>query len=349
LTSRNCYVFRNDDLTDKEVEDCLSRLEKHGLLAESASESDISDEMKTVLGKPILPDDVFICLSDTSILDLNHIFGTTEHLVLSIELPGDHSFFSEVKLADLDWAGKKLQEGKFETDPRTRLWIDRKKIALNDMVISPSKTGVRMRYDVFVNDESIFDDPDLANQFIISTPTGSTSLSLNLGGCIIHPRVTAFQLLAIASRNYGNPPELISDDSSITVEIIDSEFPPIYTYDNVRFNSIEKDGDRYLVKIEKAPSQCKFIRFTREDKTTRRKLQDKRKFEDVKSLTTTAKFILHVLEQNERMSIQDIMRETNLTNRKTISNALKLLVEKDFIKKQGSLSDARRQVYSLKR
>ncbi|MFW9995018.1 MAG: winged helix DNA-binding protein [Candidatus Odinarchaeota archaeon] len=351
---RNYFVFRNSDITAKEVDTCLVLLKNHGVEALAVSEEDIDkkgvNEPETVLGTAVKPDDVFIALSDTSVLDLNHIFVNTEHQILSIELPGDHSFFSEIRQADLEWASKKLLDSQFETDTRTRLWVDKQNTALNDVVISPNKPGVRMRYDVFVNGESILDDPDLANQFIISTPTGSTSLSLNLGGCIMHPRVAAFQLLAVASRNYGNPAELISDESTITVEIIDSEFPPIYTFDNVRFITLAKnEEERFLVNIEKAPASCKFIHFVRDDKITRRKLQDKRKFEDVKSLTTTAKFILHVLEQNDRMSIQSIIRETNITNRKTISNALKLLIEKDFIKKQGSLSDARKQVYSLKR
>ncbi|MHA1448599.1 MAG: winged helix DNA-binding protein [Candidatus Hodarchaeales archaeon] len=350
MSGSTCYVLKNNDLTEKEINSCLNSLKERNLTAIPVERELISDKNGTVMGEEINPEDIFVCLSDTSVLELNHVFHQTNHKILSIELPGDHSFFSEIKLADLEWAGEKLASKEFDLDSRSRIWINRKNVALNDVVISPNKSGVRMRYDVRVDGESIFDDPDLANQFIISTPTGSTSLSLNLGGSIIHPSANVFQLISVASRDYGKPAEIICDKSIITVEIIDSEFPPIYTYDNVRFIPIKKNSEnKQQITVEKSPVNSNFIRFAKRDKPARKKLIEKRKFEDVRSLTTTAKFILHVLEQNNKMTVQDIMRETNITNRKTISNAMKLLIEKDFIKKRGSLSDARRQVFSLKK
>lgn len=315
-------------------------------------QSKLSPELKQTFEMIIIEDNNFndlniiICFSDSDVLDAFRIQRNTEIPVLSVELPGDNSFFSTLTLNQLQWGLLQLSQNRFEYDPRIRMLIDKKYLALNDILISPKAIGQRMRYDILLDNKSLYQTPDTANQLLISTPTGSTALNLNLGGSIALPGTNVFQILSVASPNRGITSQIIQDSSVIKVEIIESEANVIFNYDNK--NGVSIDGD--VVRIEKAKPAAIFIKFydpTESFHHQQRKLKEKQSFEDSKSLTSTAKFVLHVLRTtNSKLSTSEIISQTYITNRKTLSNALNLLLEKGFIRKHHDLTDARKFTYS---
>ena len=74
MNPENCYIFKNGDLTDRELEDCLSRLKSCcDSNVEVIDISAILDSEKTVLNKTILPDDVFIRIHRSYILNINFL------------------------------------------------------------------------------------------------------------------------------------------------------------------------------------------------------------------------------------------------------------------------------------
>lgn len=70
-------------------------------------------------------------------------------------------------------------------------------LALNESVIR--RIGKTMVADVYIEDE--FFESFRGDGLALSTPTGSTAYNKSIGGAVIHPKVSAFQLTEIASLN----------------------------------------------------------------------------------------------------------------------------------------------------
>jgi len=289
--------------------------------------------------------DFLLLFSDHELLSIS---PESEYLppVIVLEVAGDHSFFSIANFDQLGYVLEAISQKQYHIENRTMLEIiidQTPLLALNDIYLSSTVPNSRIRYDLIIDGVSVSDIPDSANALLISTPTGSTAMAMNLGGSLIYPDAAVFQIQAIASRNYVRKQQIISDDSTVEIEILDASFPLLIQMDTRRVELQQE-----IFQISKARTKFNFVQL--DDPTSSpsldRKLQYKLSFEDTADLTSSAKFILHVLQQEDRgLTVNDIGEITHLQNRKTLRNALKLLIEKGFVRRQENLEDLREFLY----
>ena len=291
--------------------------------------------------------DLLLCFSDSDLLSAINTMCNFPKYILVVELPGDNSFFAQSTLINLKEDLLRIIESKtIQKDVRSLLKIEienKQYLALNDIHISSSTINARLRYDVLVDSASIFsNEPDSANALLLSTPTGSTAMSLNLGGAVLHPQAGVFQFQAIASRNLLSNHYIIPDSSKINIEIVEAKFPIVINIDNYQMSTT---SDNFT--ITKSNSNVVFLKLENERDMTQKKLSNKISFEDTQSLTSSAKFILHVLQNDRKKSftVNELSEITHITNQKTIRNAIKLLMEKGLIKRKENLLDLREHLY----
>lgn len=282
--------------------------------------------------------DILLCFNDREVLR-----SLDKHTILAVELPGDNSFFAQLNLNQLPLVLKLIQENRFYKSSRDLLEVtidNETYLALNDFLITSTVVNSRIRYDILVANHSLFEEAvDSSNGILISTPTGSTAMAMNLGGGLIHSNAQVFQIQTIASRNFFARQHIVSNQDSIHIEILDAAFPLFIQLDSRR---IETESREFM--ITKAKHQLVFLEF--DLNPLARRLQEKVLFEDTANLTSSAKFILHVLRSSNRsMTIAEIMEQTQIKNRKTVSSSLNLLVRKGFANKKDNLEDMRENLY----
>ena len=335
-------LIKSDMISEFEIEQILGiidglgykdkKLELHQLEIDNLSENEIFD--------------VFLCISDDDVLNIARVLDNLPPL-LCIELPGDNSFFSQAPLTNLKWALEAYLENEYALDSRTLLQLKTSKRtynALNDVHITSSAINKRIRYDIRVNNESLYaDNSDSANAILISTPTGSTAMSFNLGGALINPQSPVFQIISVASRNISTNHQIVPEEARIEVEITESILPLVINVDNYQFKAHDE-----LLLFNKAPHKISFISYIEKKNHahTQNKLKAKLSFEDTQSLTSTAKFILYVLKNNDKpFSINELKKITHIQNQKTLRSAINLLISKGFVKRRENLTDMREYLY----
>lgn len=289
--------------------------------------------------------DIVICFSDRQVLDLpkDRILPP----IVVLELAGDHSFFAHFAFNRLEVVVTALFDREFDLDPRELLHMtiddDAHYLALNDIYILSHRPNTRLRYDLILNESPLLDEIDSANGLLISTPTGSTAMAFNLGGSLIHPRTAAWQVQALAARNHLSRNHIIPSSGELHIEIIDTAFPLFIQVDSERIES-----ECTTIIIQKADHVLNFVKFTTLEpmESLDTKLSQKLSFEDTIDLTSSAKFLLHILQQQDRgLSVNQLMEISHLQNQKTVRNSLNLLISKGFVRRVENLEDLREHKY----
>lgn len=116
--------------------------------------------------------------------------------------------------------------GKLESERRTLLEgevvRDGKSIfqalAFNDVVVSRGATTGMAELKVEVDGRFMYNQR--SDGLIVSTPTGSTAYSLSAGGPLLHPNLAGIVLVPIAPHALSNRPIVLSDTSTIEIEIM---------------------------------------------------------------------------------------------------------------------------------
>lgn len=111
--------------------------------------------------------------------------------------------------------------GEYHEDPRFLLEVSiysdgqlvDSAIAVNEVVVHPSKVAHMIDYEAYINDKSAFSQR--ADGLIIATPTGSTAYSLSAGGPIIAPELDALIITPMFPHSLSVRPLVIKSDNVI--------------------------------------------------------------------------------------------------------------------------------------
>ena len=116
--------------------------------------------------------------------------------------------------------------------------------ALNDAVVNRAAISNMVELDVWVGNS--FLHSMRGDGLVICTPTGSTAYALSVNGPIIHPQLSCFGLVPIASQALSSRPISIPADMEITVVIKNGPGTVLHC-DMQTFTELQ-DGDRIVVK-----------------------------------------------------------------------------------------------------
>lgn len=88
--------------------------------------------------------------------------------------------------------------------------------ALNDVVVQPQNTARMIDFELWVDDEFVYDQR--SDGVIIASPTGSTAYSLSAGGPIMHPGLDAIGIVPMFPHTLTSRPLVVRGDASIRIE-----------------------------------------------------------------------------------------------------------------------------------
>ena len=117
-------------------------------------------------------------------------------------------------------------------------------LALNDAVVNRAAISNMVELDVWVGNS--FLHSMRGDGLVICTPTGSTAYALSVNGPIIHPKLSCFCLVPIASQALSSRPISIPPDMEITIVIKNGSGTVLHC--DMQTVTELQDGDRIIVK-----------------------------------------------------------------------------------------------------
>ncbi len=145
--------------------------------------------------------------------------------VLGINL-GRLGFLTEVRPAEMIQELKACLAGELKIEKRMMLecrlqskkhQVDRKLVALNDMVISREGVSRLAAIDILVSGKTLA--AFRGDGVILATPTGSTAYSLSAGGAVVHPEVDSIMITPICPHASSMHPTIIPANEKIAIAI----------------------------------------------------------------------------------------------------------------------------------
>lgn len=130
--------------------------------------------------------------------------------------------------------------------------------ALNEVLIISSKSSKVLQISIRI--DGIFLNRSYLDGIIVSTPTGSTAYNLSAGGAIINPNMESMQITPLNSfAGAGLKPMIVPIDSEIEIQLLRPRLDAKIVIDGQQI--IKRIAPNTRVRIRKAKSQNKFIRF----------------------------------------------------------------------------------------
>ena len=90
--------------------------------------------------------------------------------------------------------------------------------ALNDVVVHPGSMARMIEFELWVNDEYVYDQR--SDGLIVASPTGSTAYSLSAGGPIMHPSLDAIVIVPMFPHTLTSRPLVVRGDSEIRIKVL---------------------------------------------------------------------------------------------------------------------------------
>ena len=138
------------------------------------------------------------------------------------------------------------------TSPKTDVFLGLD-FALNEVTVARKNTTSMIGVKTYLNDEYLTNY--WADGLIVGTPTGSTGYSLSCNGPVILPNSKNLVITPIAPHNLNARPMVISDDTTIQLEVNSREKDFLISLDS-RITSVSENTK---VFIKKAPFTIKSI------------------------------------------------------------------------------------------
>ncbi len=159
---------------------------------------------------------------DGSLLYAARIFAGTGVPMLGINR-GRLGFLTDVMPQDMTESVDAALNGRCQVDHRPLLEArlitadgsERRRLALNDVVLSKWATGRILEFETRVDGHYV--NTHGGDGLIVSTATGSTAYALACGGPIVDPRLDVMLVAPICPHTLADRPILVSGRSTITV------------------------------------------------------------------------------------------------------------------------------------
>jgi len=201
--------------------------------------------------KETKPDYVITLGGDGTILSAMTLIKDLGIPILGINL-GRLGFLANAEKSKITQALLKLKNGDFKILERTMLTLRSKKdlfgdcnSALNDFTVLKRDNSSMILIHCYINGELL--NSYWADGLIVSTPTGSTSYSLSVGGPIITPDSGNFVISPVAPHNLNARPVVVSDDVEIKIKVEGRSESFLVTLDS-RHNTISEEDELSLSK-----------------------------------------------------------------------------------------------------
>jgi len=192
--------------------------------------------------------------------------GTILRALRTIEKPifsinsGGMGFLSEIESKYWLEGLKKVIDGNYNIENRSKLKIildgNRLPDATNEVTIQTAKIAKIMYYQIIVENELL--ETIGADGVILSTPTGSTSYALSVGGPILDPSVSAILIAPIAPFKLSARPWVVPLSKKINIKILPKSKATKIVIDGQYSKDVSHNSNIIVTGSEKT---AKFVRF----------------------------------------------------------------------------------------
>ena len=144
---------------------------------------------------------------------------------------GRLGFITDIPLKDVGTTLPLMLRGEYEEDRRAMLAgavlrpirgdgfeTIYEGFAINEVLVSRGATASMVELRAEIHGQFVANYR--ADGLLVSSPTGSTAYAMSAGGPIMHPGVGGWVIVPIASHTLSNRPLVVSDDVTITIEIV---------------------------------------------------------------------------------------------------------------------------------
>jgi len=173
---------------------------------------------------------------------------------------GGMGFLSEVESKYAIGGLKQVISGKYNVEERSKMKIllDGKRLpdATNEVTVQTARIAKIMYLSLFVEGELI--ENLGADGVIFSTPTGSTSYSLSVGGPIMDPSVDAMIIAPLAPFKLSARPWIVPLNKKIEIKILPKSKETKLVIDGYTSENVTPESEIIITGSEK---KARFIRF----------------------------------------------------------------------------------------
>jgi NAD+ kinase len=170
------------------------------------------------------PDFALVLGGDGTLLSAARAVAHEGVPILAVNL-GSLGFLTEIPLNELYGALEAVDQGQCPIELRSVLQCQlvRKgqcisnNFALNDVVVNKSAIARLVEFDLYIDDNFVFQYK--ADGVIIATPTGSTAYSLAAGGPVLMPSVDAFVVTPVCPHSLTHRPLVVTEKSQIELRV----------------------------------------------------------------------------------------------------------------------------------
>ena len=184
----------------------------------------LEEELAQALGTeglPIYKMDIDILITIGGDGTILRALQDTDAAVIGINA-GGVGFLTEIGLGSIESGIQRLVRGDYTIHKRARITASMNGEilgdALNEVVIHTDSVAKIRRFKVYVNDSLSADVR--SDGILLSTPTGSTSYAMSLGGPIMDYRVDAWLMIPMAAFKFSSSQMIIPASTKVTVEAV---------------------------------------------------------------------------------------------------------------------------------
>lgn len=201
---------------------------------------------------------VIVVGGDGSLLGVARELSVSGIPVLGVNR-GSLGFLADISPDEVEQRISEVLDGRYLLDERflleTEILRGGERVAagaaLNDVVIHAGTLSRMMEFELYVDDEFVYEQR--SDGVIVCTPTGSTAYALSAGGPIMHPRLDAVCVVPMFPHTLTSRPLVVQGSCELTIVIGDyNDTSPQVSCDS-QVDLHTEPGDRVLVRKRPGP------------------------------------------------------------------------------------------------